>query len=183
MKYLANLVISILGAVTLVACGSREVPPIEGLLIDETAFPSGWTISQSGPSPSAPALWGGKSYIDSAELTFSAAGGVAIQRIFRFEKYSEAAIEFQNSKSWDFPEAEHISEWTVPSDLNYRGTADEYYYACSYLGNLSWPNCVFIARYGEYFLHFKTPLLPGYMTIQDFEAILLSIDSKMYLMQ
>lgn len=163
-------------------CSCRPIgyPPIEGLLIDLSAFPEGWSVGADGPSPIAQAPLGGTKSVESIELSFYAHGGGAFERIRRFEDEQGASNEFARQMRLVFSKTEFNTPWTVPEEIAFTSSsAEEFYYACSRFEGLPWPDCVYIARYGIYFAHFKTGMFTDYMSYSDFENVLKAIDDRM----
>jgi hypothetical protein len=167
-------------ACILLLCRSCGYPPIEDLLIDESAFPPGWSTSSDGPKPIARAPLGGTKSVESIELDFYAYGGGASERIRRFESAQDAADEFERQSKIVFRDSEFNTPWIVPAECSYHGSgADQFHYACSTFEGQPWPGCAYIAQYGKYFVHFQTSMLPGLMTYADLEIVLRTIDEQM----
>ncbi len=164
----------------LLACRSCGYPPIEDLLIDESAFPPGWSASTNGPKPIPKAPLGGTKSVESIQLSFYAYGGGAGECIRRFESPQGAADEFRRQSGIVFRNGEFNTPWAIPSELSYQSpVADQFYCACSTYEGEYWPRCACIARYGVYFVHFGTHMLPGLMTHTDLENVLQAIDERM----
>jgi hypothetical protein len=167
-------------ACILLGCRSCGYPPIEDLLIDESAFPPGWSASTSGPKPIARAPLGGTESVESIELFFYAYGGGAVESIRRFESAQGAADEFKRQSGIVFRNGEFNTPWATPPELAYQSPlADQFYCACSTYEGEPWPSCACIARYGVYFIHFNTHMLPSLMTYTDLENVLQAIDERM----
>jgi len=167
-------------ACTLLSCRSCGYPRIEDLLIDESAFPLGWSTSSGGPKPIARAPLGGTESVESIELYFYAYGGGASERIRRFESVQDSADEFMRQSKIVFRDSEFNTPWIVPAEFSYHSSgADQFHYACSTFEGQPWPGCAYIAQYGKYFVHFQTSMLPGLMTYADLEKVLRTIDERM----
>ena len=162
------------------ACRPLSHPPIKDLLIDLSAFPDGWSGDTNGPGPMARApLWGKKS-VESIEIFFYVYGSGAYEGIQRFLDTQSAAEEFSRQLGIVFIETEFDTPWVIPDELNFESfSASRSYYACSQSEGIPWQECAYIAQYGTYFVHFNTGMVPGYMSLDDFERVLQAIDDKM----
>jgi hypothetical protein len=162
------------------SCISPSHPPVEQLLVDTSMFPEGWSVSQVGPRPDPAAPFSRIKSVDRTSLSFYAPGGGAFEAIQRFENTREAKKEFARKKRQVFRLTDFNTPWEVPEELAYESPiADEFHYACSWQLGASWPDCAYIARYGTYFVHFHTDMLPGYMSYTDLETIVEAIDERM----
>jgi hypothetical protein len=162
------------------SCLSPSYPPVEELLVDTSVFPEGWSASPDGPYLDPAAPFSRTKSVDRISISFYAPGGGAGEEIQRFKSTREAKREFARKKKQVFRVTGFNTPWEVSEELSYESPiADEFHYACSWRVGASWPDCAYIARYGTYFVHFDTDMLPGYMSYADLENILEAIDERM----
>jgi hypothetical protein len=165
----------------LFACQSWEYPPIEDLLIDESVFPVGWSVSTDGARSIPRAPWSGPtSVVENVELYFYAHGGGALERIWRFENSEDASQAFERHMRYVFRDGEFNTPWTVPTELSHDSSvAGQFHYACATFEGQPWPGCAYVAQYRMYVVHFQTSMLPGLMTYTDLGKVLQAIDEQM----
>jgi len=150
-KRIAFLLLSLFMLVWSGACLPQERPPkrsfaIEELLIDESAFPPGWSVDTGGPAPPAKAPLGHYESIERTELFFYVYGGVAFEQIHRFSSVQGAAREFKRRKDLDFAQREIDTPWVVPPELSYQSlVANQFYLACATQGGV--PMWAFVAEW------------------------------------
>jgi len=156
--------IALLVALSLSACAGRVIsggPPraqIEDLLLQQDAFPEGWTASSEGPhAPSGDApLGGGPAPIETTILFFhipvDGGSGGAFEEIFRFWTERDAADAFIQTESKYFHDDREA--WTVPPDLaDWRPAAVTWRLGCT--DTTSIPLCQYLGQYGEYLVGFS----------------------------
>jgi len=182
-KRIAFLLLSLFMLLWSGACLPQEHPPkrsfaIQELLIDESAFPPGWSVSTAGPRPPAKAPLGHYESIESTELFFYVYGGSAFEEIHRFSSVQGAAREFRRKRDLEFAKREIDTPWVVPPELSYQSpAANQFYLACATQGGI--PMCRAIGQYEEYFVKFNTHMSPDFMTHADLERVLKAIDERM----
>lgn len=182
-KRIAFLLLLLFMLVGSSACLPQERPPkrnftIQELLISESAFPPGWSVSTAGPRQPAKAPLGHYESIERTELFFYVYGGGAFEEIHRFASVQGAAREFRRKRDLDFAQREIDTPWVIPPELPYQSpVADQFYLACATQGGM--PMCRAIGQYEEYLVKFNTHMSPDFMTYADLERVLKAIDDRM----
>jgi hypothetical protein len=183
---LANIIVLLARALAcactlLTACQSWSYPPIEDMLLDESAFPVGWSVSTDGADPIPRAPWtGSTNVVENVELYFYAYGGGALERIWRFMSSEDASQAFEHQMRYVFRNGEFNTPWAVPAELSYHSSvASQFHYACATFDGQPSPGCAYVAQYGVHVVHFQTSMLPGLMTYSDLENVLQAIDERM----
>lgn len=150
---------------------------LEDMLVDESAFPEGWSVSKKGPQlTSAP--FGAFPLVEGASLYFEAPSGTAHETISHFLYLSESEELFERQLSTEFVVGEYGARWVAPEELTYQSfVADEFYYRCS-LDECA-PMCRMLGRYERYIVRFNVRMSPDFMTYQNFEYTLQAIDAQM----
>jgi len=176
---IAVLVSSILSCVDITVDGG-PVPtpsfPIESLLLDESAFPEGWTAYEAFEPRDGFGL--------AISITFSpprgSAGGIALHAAYTARSSEEAAHGYQTWADFWFRESEGRGPWSVPRELPYQSpVADQFRFACYRERDDGRQVCQAVAQYGRYMNRFHTFMSPDSMTFADLERILVAIDERM----
>lgn len=178
------LVLAINGCTPLFSSPTATPPlqvPAWELILDDQAFPEGWSVFPCGPPESAcqrqyrEAI----SYRDFGRVGI--AGHVA-QEVSRLESISAARSNFQIAREVDFRKSKTRSpstEFLPPAEISYRSPiADEYYLGC---GVDVVPACRAILRYGNYFVYFYFSVDDGNgegLKTEEIEPILRAMDER-----
>ena len=176
---IAVLVSSTLSCVDITVDGG-PVPtpsfPIESLLLDESAFPEGWTAYEAFEPRDGFGL--------PISITFSpprdSAGGMALHAAYIARSSQEAAHGYQTWADFWFWESERRGPWSVPRELPYQSqVADPFRFACYRERGDGRQVCQAVGQYGRYMSRFHTFMNPDTMTFADLERILVAIDERM----
>jgi hypothetical protein len=160
---------------TLASCAPHKPPehdcPIEALVLDERAFPSGSRAARL-LSPLPHAAW------TSAGRTIDLPMGVANHHVYQFRTAELAVQEYSKRKKTQFAEDEHRGPWSTPSEIAYRSPlADQYCVACGQDWGLAL--CIMVARYDEYFVLVTAQMSEDGMTYGDLEKVFRAVDERM----
>lgn len=178
---IAVLVSSILSCVDITVDGGPVATPsfpIESLLLDESAFPEGWTAYEAFEPRDGFGL--------AISITFSpprgSAGGIALHAAYTARSSEEAAHGYQTWAEFWFWESEGWGPWSVPRELPYQSpVADQFRFACYAEREGAREVCQATGQYERYMIRFRTFMNPDTMTFDDLERILLAIDERMAL--
>jgi hypothetical protein len=178
---IAALMSSALSCVSITLDGGPVATPtflIESLLLDESAFPEGWTAYEPGEPQDGFGLRVGIHYSPPAP----SAGGIALNAAYVARSPEEAADGYEIWAPFWFSDSEGWSEWRAPDESRYQSSiADQYRFACSREEGDSRQVCQAVGQYGRYMIRFHTFMNPETMTPSDLERILMIIDDKMEL--
>jgi hypothetical protein len=101
--------------------------------------------------------------------------GFAQHDVFRYQSASIAARKFKDELEARFLP---VNAWKTPKELDYSSPiADDYYVACGMSGSAY--VCNMLARYEEYYVLFFAQMEQGSMWYEDFQRVLLAIDTQM----
>jgi hypothetical protein len=157
-----------------------KIDPTE-LLIDLSDMPADW-YALSGNEPSD--NYGQEA---GAEIWFNVNNPkvlhVAAHRVYEYRDERRAEREFERFLSSEFNSSSITSRtpWQTPAELPYSSlVADQYHFAC----HVSQINqvvtiCEALGKYKNYLVIFHTHIVSEYMTYDDLESILLTIDDTM----
>lgn len=153
---------------------------IYDLMVDVSAFPQGWEV-EFGPSHPPP----GKHLRGESEglyLQFDARGfdAGAMHVVCRYKNELQATVSFYVDN--EFPKRESVvTPWAVPEEWSYESpVADRFKFACAELETLRrFRSCKAVAQYDEYISVFRSHVSPEYMTLEDLERVLMTIDERM----
>jgi hypothetical protein len=143
-----------------------------GLLIDEEDMPPGW-ISYEPFLPTDDYC-----FRDCAVVQFVAdtvRSDRATHSVFVYDDITEAIRVYKNHLEPRLI-GETLLAWTYVSEV-----ADDYGFACYQYINVEYPLCSWIARYGRCDVDFGAWLAPGRMSLDDFAAVVQTIDQKMFI--
>jgi hypothetical protein len=181
IRTISFLVICLL---SLTGCISAEPQPSinpSELLIDLSDMPADW-YALSGNEPSD--NYGQEA---GAEIWFNVNNPnvlhVAAHRVYEYRNERRAEREFERLLSDEFNSSSIASRtpWQTPAELPYSSlVADQYHFAC----HVSQINqvvtiCEALGKYKNYLVIFHTHIVSEYMTYDDLESILLTIDDTM----
>lgn len=178
---IAVLVSSTLSCVDITVDGG-PVPtppfPIESLLLDESAFPEGWTAYEAFEPQDGFGL--------PIAITFSpppgSAGGIALHAAYTARTPQEAADGYKTWADFWFWESEGWGPWSAPRELPHRSpVADHFRFACYRELDDGRQVCQAVGQYGRHMSRFRTFMNPDTMTFADLERILIAIDERMAL--
>lgn len=171
---------------------SNPCPPernikVKDLLIDESAFPSGWQANALGPAGTGPApMIGLRRAREETSLGFSPITDTskigtttgAGQFIDRYYTFGQAISNYQLEKEAAIRPTLVFPSWEVPENIHYDSKiADEFYFACTKKERIS--KCTAVARYGEYVTKFNVTMTPEVMSYKDLEKVFKAIDERM----
>ena len=115
-------------------------------------------------------------YTDCAMIQFSPNGEYGVyseQSIYAYNTIEEAERNYAKLLNMLFMN-------TVPHDDNFHSTvANQSEIYCHTHESKSYPNCIWVARYGKYLVEFYVAMLPNNISLNDLENIILRIDAKM----
>lgn len=152
--------------------------PMEDLLLDESAFPDGWTAYEPDEPQDGFGLRVGVHYSPPA----TSAGGIALNAAYVARSPEEAADGYGIWASFWFSDSEGWSAWRVPDELRYQSSiADQYRFACSREEDDGRQICQAVGQYGRYMIRFHTFMNPDTMTPSDLGRVLAAIDDRMAL--
>ncbi|TKJ31643.1 MAG: hypothetical protein CEE40_01085 [Chloroflexi bacterium B3_Chlor] len=174
---IAVLVSSTLSCVDITVDGG-PVPtpsfPIESLLLDESAFPEGWTAYEAFEPRDGFGL--------PIAITYSSpgyGGGIAVHEVDISRNREEAAERYQEAVRFWFTDDERYTAWSAPAELRHRSAvADQFRIGCHIHQESGIRFCQAVTQYGRYVVWFHTYMSP-YITFADLERILLAIDERM----
>jgi hypothetical protein len=141
------------------------------LLITASDMPAGWKLDKVS-NKNVPYMGG----LESAYVLFVLVNqdngpNFAGMGVFRYRDI-EGALEMFKLHYQGFGDVPLA--WHAPQ-LN----ADQIWFGCVNRPAPSPPACIWAAIYEEYLVEFTTPLLPGYMTLDDLARVVAAIDNKM----
>lgn len=153
------------------------------LLIDASAFPPGWYRAfDAGPIPKREYGERESLYVGFAHEGLQPYTLGASHTLYRYRNELDAAIVYTLLFSGKgFPDHIMITGWVIPEEWLYQSAvADRFRFACGELDSVApkW-TCKAVAQYDEYISVFSTELSPDYMTHEDLERILVTIDERM----
>ena len=156
-------------------------PSVEDLLVDESAFPAGWHISENVPRPIPLAPCSCPTGVaENTDLHFYSSGAGASERIWRYRTVHAASRGFDQRVRSVFRENEFHSPWVWPDELAYQSSAaNRYRIGCSISKGQVLPGCAYVAQYGPYVIHFQAGISPNVMSYADFIHVLEAIDERM----
>lgn len=168
----------------------RRTPPVptSDLMLDISAFPENWW-SSGAPADFIVRLHGERECVQAQFFPEGSDRRIygAYHRVFRYRNEVDALyIYYLDFYGGEFLPWHMVTQWAVPEEWSYESpVADRLKFACgevdmSPLGPPRW-ECEAVAQYDEYVSVFHTELDPDYMTLQDVERILVSIDERMAL--
>lgn len=157
---------------------------IDELLIDLSAFPSGWYVDWS-PSYTSDSRDGRFTQFRTHSEGFEAR---AIHTIHRHRDNQAAAYWYDENQP--FGDAERLTPWEIPSELPYETkVANQFRFACADFrqnpddDSEQFKNCVAIGQYAEYVSIFSISMSPDYlaehMSYPDLGHVLEVIDERM----
>ena len=150
--------------------------PIESLLLDESAFPEGWTAYE----PHEPRDGFGLRTCIHYSPPPTSAGGIALHAAYVARSSEEAGHGYEVWAPFWFAEREGWGAWSVPDQLRYQSqVADPFRFACYRERGDGREVCQAVAQYGRYMNRFHTFMNPDTMTFADLERILVAIDERM----
>jgi hypothetical protein len=183
MNKISFLMVLLLGG-SICACSlarqpAKEYPPIDQLLIDESAFPEGWEAGEPDWEHPPRAPWSGRTrMVEYIERDFQSLSGTrASARIViqQFDNPQSAAKDYERELAIWFRDEEWRTPWAIPDSLEFESPqADQYRYGCS--ADHGQPECAFLAQYEVYNVRFTiryfsieaiayTELLPVFQAI------------------
>lgn len=150
---------------------------LDELLVDESAFPSGWQQQGLPDRKGAPVRLGieriGVGFMGGIE-------GVALHQIYQFEGVGETTEAYQELSKFWFSEREGWTSWSSPTELSYQSSvADRFRLGCYTHRENGIKYCQAVGQYDEYIVRFHTYMSPGLMTYTDLEHVLQVIDERM----
>ena len=156
--------------------------PVQDLLVDATVFPESWQTWR-GPEPIPERERGER---ESFYVAFRYEGlepGIlgACHQVFRYRNRARAAASFA---SHGFLKRHLITPWAPPEGSSYKSPlAGRFRFECAEVDIVGVPysTCEVVAQYDEFISEFWTNSSPGYLTLRDFERILVAIDERMAL--
>lgn len=148
--------------------------PIEELLLDVSAFPSGSWQEMGPPSErNAPVRIG----IERIGTSFSDPSDFTLQQVYRFEGDRKAKSAYREEvESW-FIASSHETEWIKPPELdNLVVNTDQFRAGCHDEKSGGREQCQYVAQYGPYILR----LLGGMRSLsyEDFIKLVKDIDQR-----
>lgn len=178
------IIIFAIGLLLVVGCISAEPQPSinpSELLIGLSDMPADWyALSGNEPSDNYRQEAG-------AEIWFNVNNPkvlhVAAHRVYEYRNERRAEREFDRFLSSEFNSSSIASRtpWLTPAELPYSSlVADQYHFAC-HIGQINQvvTICEALGRYKNYIVIFHTHMVSEYMTFDDLESILLTIDDTM----
>jgi hypothetical protein len=150
--------------------------PIESLLLEESAFPEGWTAYE----PYEPEDGFGLSTCIHYSPAPTSPGGIALHAAYIARSSEEAGDGYQVWAPFWFAEREGRGAWSVPDQLRYDSqVADRFRFACYRERGDGRRVCQAVGQYGRYMTRFHTFMHPATMPFDDLERILIAIDERM----
>lgn len=167
-----------------VRCSGSEGPPpdrgftADELLIDETAFPSGWYANP--PFDLAGPIVGKAREYERVGRSFYDYGSGAIQNIYRYGSEQQAAKQFSERWRRVFHVDRFTSEWVVPDALFYQSSfADQLHLACAMRSKYV---CRALGQYKEYVVLVSVDMAPSTnVTHADFKRIVAAMEDRIAL--
>jgi hypothetical protein len=161
-------------------------PPIEDLLLDESAFPLGWHASEIGPRPVSEAPLGGRRSVESVLLSYYDAPFEsrvsAMQELYRFEDPGDAAEYYEGRTETLFAESKFRDLRVWPEALSALPlNTHQAQIGCDLALEVTpMQGCIYIARYGLYVVLLDLDWVPEYaFEFSLAETILLAIDEQL----
>ncbi len=172
MKRVSVMILAVVLVVAFGACSqtARYNCPLEELLLDETAFPSGTSPGRVfSPLPDEPG--------SSAGRTFYLQRGIANHDVVRYANSYWAEREFDYRKrSPIFSGPTDRTE--APTGVGYVSPiASQYRVGCGREHSIY--ICQMIGQYENYFVYFSIHIDPGVIEVAEVNSILREIDAKM----
>ena len=147
--------------------GCSPIP--QPLLLDESDFPPGWSISTQDVNDDY-----SDRAIDHCVVDYYVTNGSALQEIYYFETEVDAIQDYKMLSEIIFwKDAELLPFPSYVSDKT-----DDFRVMCA-IPRYPPPMCMALARYGNIIVHFNTHYRPEFMTEEDLVKILESIDANM----
>lgn len=182
------LLFSVLMLCTVAGCSATPTPKardfrIDELLIDASAFPPGWLVSEGPRQFGDDRAQKDDRYMEFRSMEDGATHSMHI--VFQYQDNQAAAYWYSEYLPAEFHSAFRVSTWQVPRDLPYESpVADQFKFACAEFQNASdsskyHTRCVAMGQYDEYVSVFFTYISPDSMTYASLERILKAIDERM----
>jgi hypothetical protein len=147
----------------------RNFTPTD-LLIGLNDMPSGWSVF-FGPEK----VGDNSRSSDSSEIAFSSGRQLDRwdfkQSVFRYSSIEGAKLDY--SEAITFPGETNIKGWTFSSSI-----ADEQKISCFTYSNSVVPVCTWEARYQEFVVEVIAWIYPGYLSIEEMQNLVETIDLK-----
>jgi hypothetical protein len=182
---LVSLILWLSTGVCLCACCQpvKEYPPIEELMIDESAFPEGWEATEVDTEfgDLAPFSNGRAEVATAHRFVYlrSASNRFAYIEVNRYQRPQAADRNYGYVRDATFRETQWRAVCHVPDDLIFTSSyAEQYRYACCVTGKTT--SCYYVAQYGVHVLEFELNDA-SVITYQDLSAVLEAIDEQMEL--
>ena len=178
-RVLQIVVIAVVG-ICLSACilpvSINALPPndLEGLFLEISEFPEGWSVDAGGPASSGQAPFGGAEYLEQKSLNFYAEDNVAFQDIRSFRRIVEAGDEFERQIRIRFREGAEV--WVVAGEIHFRSIgADRYRVACRKEGSSTY--CLMVSQYKFAVISFGARINSA-LEYDEFNNLLAIIDTR-----
>lgn len=152
------------------------------LLVDTSVFPPGWRVEIEPRHPPP-----GKHIRKETESVYvqfvdKDSSIQAVHLVCRYRNNLQASISMFAED--EFPNRDQtLTPWSAPEEWTYESPiAKRFEFACAELDILGvgrLQSCKAIAQYDEYVSVFRTHMSPEYMTLEDLESILKTIDERM----
>ena len=170
---------------------SPAVPPVElsSLLLDGGDFPSDRWVARE-PHPDDYYIAASDAWVRGFEVIPFGTEGGAVHTVIWYRSTDLAEKRYEKRRQAFFPTtgaraADLITSWQTPEALHYSSaTADEFQLACARIkcsfcleGELT--SCGVLARYGSFISQFSVQMVPKYMTYDQLETMLRTIDERM----
>ena len=163
----------------------RPVPSpaaLTRLLLDTSAMPDGWHVSQGPEEYPKPQGQEDGMYVGYSTEDF---GSPTLHIVLRYEDKQYAARKYKQYLPAYFDSVGRLTSWKSPSSLTHRSEiADQFRSECADFETLDisarkYTMCVTMAQYEKYVSIFITYIAEGVMNYADLEDILQAIDKRM----